>query len=428
MAIGRNRALPGLVACATNTPQLLDIDGRAGSTAEKRVAAVVQAYDSQGNHRTATDGDMASAHWLADEARKAGTEAALESFDLSRVDPRACYVSTASRRVDGVPLFDAGFTDDDGVSGRLGPLGSESEIGLTESEPSRLVDPGSESRRAVLTEVRQSRHKAVVLIPRGSRPGLFLLNAPAFAKPFGPPTLQVSSAEGAWLHEQARARAEVTLVSKVERRPAQAANVTTTLPGTDPSLAPLVISTPRSGWWQCASERGGGLACWLEVLQALSVLKPKRECSFVAFSGHEIGWLGIQDYLRRRPDLVKRAHVWLHIGANVGAPQQPNMINASDDTLEQWAVATMKGEGLQVNRKAIRGSTPFGEAAHVHRGGGRYVALVCDSDVFHNVADRWPEAVDVASLARYARAFAAGVAQIAAASPPDRARRRSRAR
>ena len=67
------------------------------------------------------------------------------------------------------------------------------------------------------------------------------------------------------------------------------------------------------------------------------------------------------------------------------------MINASDDTLEQWTVAAMEKEGIQVNRRAKRGSIPFGEAALVHRGGGRYVALVCDSDVFHNVADAGPK-------------------------------------
>lgn len=45
--------------------------------------------------------------------------------------------------------------------------------------------------------------------------------------------------------------------------------------------------------------------------------------------------------------------------------------------------------------------------------GGRFVTLVCGSDVYHNVADRWPEAVDVANLARYARAFANGVLELA---------------
>ena len=391
---------------------LADHEG-AASSVERRVAAVVQAFDGQGNHRTATEGDIAAGHWLAGETRKAGVEAVLESFSLSRVDPRACYVSTSTRRVDGVPLFDANFTDEGGISGRLGPLGSDAEIGLTESEPSRLTDPGSESRRAVLNEVRQSRHKAVVLITRGSRPGLFLLNAPAFTKPFGPPTLQVSSAEAGWLHEQARALAEVTFVAKADRTPAQASNVTANIAGTDPSLAPIVVSTPRSGWWRCAGERGGGLACWLEAVRTLAHLKPKRDCLFASFTGHEISWLGMQDYLRRRPDLVKRAHLWLHFGANIGAPRQPNMINASDDMLEQWATAAMEQAGLSVNRRAKRGSTPFGKAAFVHRGGGRYVALVCDNDLFHHADDRWPDAIDVASVAKYARAFATAVAQVA---------------
>jgi len=38
---------------------------------------------------------------------------------------------------------------------------------------------------------------------------------------------------------------------------------------------------------------------------------------------------------------------------------------------------------------------------------------VCGSNVYHNVADRWPEAVDVAILARYARAFANGALELA---------------
>ena len=65
---------------------------------------------------------------------------------------------------------------------------------------------------------------------------------------------------------------------------------------------------------------------------------------------------------------------------------------------------------------AARGSVPRGEAGTSHRGGGRYVALVCGTDVFHHAADRWPDAVDVALLARYARAFANGALQLASRS------------
>jgi hypothetical protein len=56
---------------------------------------------------------------------------------------------------------------------------------------------------------------------------------------------------------------------------------------------------------------------------------------------------------------------------------------------------------------------PRGEIGAVHRGGGRYIALLCGTEVFHHAADRWPDEVDVAILARYASAFAKGVSGLA---------------
>ena len=56
-------------------------------TLEQRIARLLQAYDAQGNHRTATEVDRRSGEWLAGEVRQAGAEASLEPFSLSRVDP-----------------------------------------------------------------------------------------------------------------------------------------------------------------------------------------------------------------------------------------------------------------------------------------------------------------------------------------------------
>jgi hypothetical protein len=39
--------------------------------------------------------------------------------------------------------------------------------------------------------------------------------------------------------------------------------------------------------------------------------------------------------------------------------------------------------------------------------------LVCGTEVFHNTADRWPDAVDVTMVARYARSFATGALELA---------------
>src|SRR5690242_9833086 len=77
---------------------------------EQRVASVLQAYDAQGNHRTGTEIDNASAEWLADQARQYGADVSLEAFPLSRIDPQSCYLRIVGRRIDSVPVFDAGFS------------------------------------------------------------------------------------------------------------------------------------------------------------------------------------------------------------------------------------------------------------------------------------------------------------------------------
>lgn len=416
LAVGGRTATFALVANAARSdwlgereePQMPPAGG------EHRVATVIQTYDAQGNHRTGTEVDKRSAEWLAGQVRRLGVEPALESFTLNRIDPQSCYLRVAGRRIDGVPLFDAGFTTAEGVHGRLGSLGGDAEIGLAESEPARFSDTGIEhEQRDQVQEGRRSQHKAVVVLTRGVRPGLFLLNASAFTKPFGPPMLQISSAESEWLREQAAARAEATLVAQVNRIAAQAFNVTAKIAGSNSSLAPLVLMAPRSGWWQCASEQGSRLACWLEAIRVLAAGKPVRDCFFVSLSGHELGLLGIDPYIKRRPDLIKRAHAWIFFGSDIGAPRQPNLIHASDDVLERWAVAVIEKEGLTVNAKARRDSAARGETGVVQHGGGRFVTLACDSEFFHNPADRWPEAVDVSSLTRYARAFANGVLDLA---------------
>jgi hypothetical protein len=380
---------------------------------EQRLGSVIEAYDSQGIHRTGTEVDCRSAEWLVDRARHLGIEATMEPFAFSRIDPQPSFLKIADRRMEGVPLFDAAFTDANGMHGRLGALGSDAEIAVAETQPFTLMEPHRELRDAVAA-ARTSRHKAVILLTRGSKPGLFLLNALLFRSPCGPPMLQVSSEQTGWLKEHAAARTEATVVATATRTNTRAWNVTAKIAGNDPALPPLVIMTPRSGWFQCASERGGGLACWLETMRVLASTRPERDCLFVACSGHELGFLGIDAYLNTRPELIKRAHIWIHFGANIGAPRQINLIHASDNITESWAVAAMQKEGVAVGATAARGSVPRGEAGTVHCGGGRYAAVVCGTDVFHHAADRWPDAVDLTLLGRYAKAFANAARQLAA--------------
>jgi hypothetical protein len=330
---------------------------------QQRIARIVQEYDAQGWHRTGTAVDLHSGEWLASLCRECGLDAALEPFTLSRLDPQQAFLDLDGHRIDGLPLFDGDLTGPNGIHGRLGSFGSDAEIQLIEGEP-RAVETWASRRRSC-------RSRAMVAVTTGRRPGLAPWNAYEFLAPIGPPVLQVSSTEGDWLCEESRTRREAHLVVCARRTPAEAFNVVTNTPGRDPTLAPLVIMTPRSGWWSCAAERGGGLACWLEVLMALQATRPARAVYFVATSGHELGHLGLETYLARRPELAVKARTWLHLGANIGAAQEPEArLWVSDDAMEGLAIEAMRAHGL-APRMEPRGTMPGGEARNVHQRGGR---------------------------------------------------------
>jgi hypothetical protein len=376
--------------------------------ARARIAHTVRDYDAQGIHRTATSVDDASARWLAGELRAIGLDAALEPFSISRIDLGDTYVELGGRQVGGVPLFDASFTPAEGISGRLRVAGSDGDIGLIEASPLDGTEHDGKLRRAL-----DGRWKALVIVTNGGRAGLSLINAARFLSPAGVPALQVSSVETAWLREQAALGVIARVVATAERHAADALNVVATLRGTNPAAAPLVVMTPRSGWWTCAGERAGGIGVWLEVARAVRAAKPARDVHFLASSGHERGQIGLDAYLAHRPDLARRAALWVHFGANIGA--SPHIrLQSADLAIQQTAVQALAAQGLTPAELVPPGTPPGGEAGTIFRLHGRYVSLQGDNSLFHNPADRWPEAVDALLAARQGLAFAAMVANLAA--------------
>ncbi|MCK9918563.1 M28 family peptidase [Microbacteriaceae bacterium K1510] len=368
---------------------------------QQRIADVIHRYAAQGFHRTGTTVDRQSGEWLAEEVRKIGLAPALEPFSLSRVDPVRATLVVRGRTIEGLPLFDGGFTGSKGVTGRLGPIGSNADIGLADLPPNAAEE-------GALGDARwRNCHRAMVAITRAARPGFCPSNADSFRSPFGPPVLQVASEEASFLAECAREGAEALLTAHVERTQAEAVNVVAAVAGADKSAAPVIVMTPRSGWWGCASERGGGIACWLEIMRAMREAKPVRNVLFVASSGHELGHLGIDSFIARRPGIVPAAKAWIHLGANIGAAQGPgNNVQASDDAMEAMLAEAMAKAGLAIDNRRPRGLAPRGEAENVHRGGGRYMSLIGNNALFHNKDDRGPDVIDADVIARFARVFA----------------------
>jgi hypothetical protein len=365
----------------------------------ERVAAWLTAWDGQGWHRTATGADAAGAEWAAGEAAALGAAPAVEEFALDRLDPADAHLDIDGECIAAVPIFDAPATGDSGVYGALGPLGGDAEIGVAEWPPQIIYTPVYERMR------RDTRHRGLVVVCAGSKPGMGLLNAERFREPYGAPAVHVAREARDIVRAAAARGTPARLVAASRRNPSAACNVVAVLPGRDRARPPVVIMTPRSSWWQSTAERGGGIVCWLESMRSLIAAPPGCEVVFTANSGHELGHLGLDDFIARRPGWETRA-TWIHYGANLGAAGGQLFVQSASEELRVLAAAE-----LRPDQTMPVSFVPSGETRDIHRAGGRYLTLVGSNPWFHLPQDRWPYAVDTTAIAR----IATGAARLAVA-------------
>ncbi len=372
---------------------------------KERIARIIGEYDAQGVHRTGTDVDLQSADWLAEEVRALGLEPQQDRFEFERVDLGDNRLTLGQLEIEGVPMYDGLFTDTNGVEGRLGAIGSDAEIGVA------LVSSrggGEAHRRFVAARGEEGGHAALVVVTDLSFPpgGVAIINAERFTAPVGPPVLQVPNDHWPAIEQALKDGGRGTVCVDNRHLPAKGINVHGRVAGTNPALAPLVVMTPRSGWWSCASERGGGIAVWLEVLRDLAGAQPERDVSFTANTGHELGHTGLDHFLDARTDLVAGAHIWIHLGANFvasqgGAPR----LQYSDDNARSTFAECMAAEGVAPASEAAVGARPGGESRNIHDAGGRFVSIVGGNALFHHPDDTFPTAVDLDAAERWAKVF-----------------------
>jgi hypothetical protein len=378
--------------------------------ARARAVGWLTAWDAQGAHRTATTGDEAGAIWLAQEAAGLGVEVGTEVFELDRLDPVACYLELDGERIPALPAFDAPATCANGVTGTLSLSGNDEVILVAKLTP-RSVYSGEYERLR-----RNTAHRALVILCSGERPGMGLLNAERFRNPYGTPAIHVSSEASETVLAGAARAASARVVAENRYVPAPARNVVAVIAGSRRGSPPIVVMTPRSSWWQSTAERGGGLVCWLESLRALIAAPPGCDVVFTANSGHELGHLGLDDFMVRRPGwerpISEEGATWIHFGANIGAADGELSLQSASDDLRQLTGTELARTGQTPIVVAPKTLVPSGETRDIHRAGGRYVTLVGSNPFFHLPQDRWPHAVDTDAVTRVAAAAAALVVKL----------------
>jgi hypothetical protein len=384
----------------------------------ERISSLIEQYDAQGHHRTGTAVDRASADWLAELVEEQGFEARLDPFPFERTEIRAAWIELADgQRFDGYPLLDSPLTGPEGTEGELGELAPSAEIAVLRSPPL----PGFQ--RDFNKARRSDNHRAMLMVTGGEEwqlpDGLVLMNAERYEEPFGPPVLQLPTQ--AWDALSAQLGTPAKVVTDGVRVPGEAFNLVVTVPGGRPELAPIVVMTPRSGWYECASERGGGIALWVEMVRALRAEPPVRTVHFVATTGHEVGKLGLEHFLDQNESLVRDAHLWIDLGASFAAVDAELRLQGSDEELLQQSGERLRERGIEPAHTTPIDRRPLGDARKVYDRGGRYLSILSTKNGhFHSATDRWPDAVELDRLVQIGRAMIDVLVEEAQSESPER--------
>ena len=365
------------------------------NNSKKQIKKDLIKWDSIELHRTGTKGDEQTAFWLADEIRKCNLEPQLDSFSFTKRTPGKCEVTNGTFKAKGLPMFDGGSTSSKGITEVSGSLNEKNVIAVTKYSSSTMDEASLR-----LNEARkEDNHLAIIAIAdvAPNAPGLAVLNAESYRKPFGPPVLQVATKEQDWLLKLNK-NEELTVSVQLTDEKSEALNIQTKIEGKDKSLNPLVIMTPKSGWWTCTSERGGGIAIWLNAMRYFAQNKPNRNVIFTANTGHELSHIGLDHFLENNPSLVKEAHAWVHLGANFAAKKGNVLWQASNKDYMNIGIEELTSKGLDEVQTWPISSRTLGEARNIYDGGGQFISLLGSNSLFHHPEDRWPEAIDMAKL------------------------------
>jgi hypothetical protein len=221
---------------------------------------IVRRYSERPHHRTGTDNDRATIEWLAEVSRNRGAQVTIDrwSFPQWTAEWSAELDGTA---IDAFPMF----------------------YETTESNTIYVVaTPHPNGRLAVVNR-----------------------------RPVAEPVLHRSvNVSGRYAD---RVDDVVAHIDNVRIIDGTSANVRARWQGKGPTV---LIATPISGWFNCASERGCGIAIALHLTDTF--IAEGRSVELLFTSGHELFNLGLTHELAKRTS-ANEVQAIVHVGASVAA-------------------------------------------------------------------------------------------------------------
>jgi hypothetical protein len=385
--------------------------------------ADVKSYAGLGIHRTGTVGDNATTTWMKARFEKLGFDVETQDIPYPLFVPKRCEAVPPVGS--SVPLFPSWpVVPTDGVSGVLRLPGSaKGAIAVVDLPAARgtLDDP---SIGDALLAAEHEGAIAVIGLCGGKTGDVIAQNADFEKFTWTVPVLLAPGRSRQRLLAAAHAGENWTIVCTGARdADAVAQNVIARRAGAGKTIC---ISTPKSGWFFCAGERGTGIAIWLALAERLA--QTKADLLFVAATGHELNFYGSHIFLQTRAPKPEAVKFWLHLGANIAvddvavtngsisptsAPPTGRFTRASAQLLPLLKSA-FQGQPGYDQPLDVDTSQRLGELAGFHdKGYAPLMGMLGTYELFHIPSDVPEYATSPAILEPVARALDSVVMQIA---------------
>jgi len=377
--------------------------------------ADLKTYFGFGEHRTGGPADLAVSAWLKRELAAAGYHVEQQDFAYPVFDLTAAAFEIGGRAVEAFPIWTPRAGEASGPLSATARPGAVLVMSFRYGTGAPLE--ASEVYRKPIEAAIAAGAAGVVVITENPVGELVAYNALPKAAPWAVPVLAVAARDGPAVMAAAQAGATARLKISGAMRQGTSNNVVGRRPG---SGKPLVISTPKSGWFGCAGERGSGIAIWLGLARRLATAKDLN-LVLVAASGHEFDGYGGHLFAQALAPSPAAARGWVHIGANVAAydfaledgvptrldhPQAARLLAVSD-SLVPAARAAFAGQPSYEHPRDIDVQPAGGEITAYQRMGYKPLVGILGVHPLHHTRRDRPDVTGPELLEPVARALAA---------------------
>lgn len=279
-------------------------------------------YARLGEHRSATKGEAETTDWLAERLGACGLQVSFQPCPADTFFVHRTGLTVGDEQVECFPLWPPTWTGETPVEGRLVDADASRDvlkgcIALVRSSFSSGALPYSsvEGDAAAVRSAADAGALAAVVIASGPSDGIHAYNTPEGSDRWPIPAALVPKRSGAALVSAAESGAQASLLLHGSDEPqAKAKNVIARLDRGDDLI---VISTPKSGWFTCAGERGPGIALFLALAEWAAGRDSRVSYLLDANTGHETGGTGIGRFVADLAPPPDRVLAWIHLGANI---------------------------------------------------------------------------------------------------------------